>query len=103
MMEMDDNKKKKYGNCLIEYDQPEGENICDNNKKLVEYIDNEINDEVTKVVDNDDTGLMVETYSPESKMLIVVDEHNNIPDKINYKEIINNIEIKCLTYYFYYI
>ena len=49
---------------------------------MVEYIDNEINDEVTKVVDNDDTGLMVETYSPESKMLIVVDEHNNIPDKI---------------------
>ena len=27
----------------------------------------------------------------------------HVYDKINYKEIINNIEIKCLTYYFYYI
>ena len=27
----------------------------------------------------------------------------HVYDKINYKEIINDIEIKCLTYYFYYI
>ena len=92
---MDDNKKKKYGNCLIEYDQPEGENICDNNKKLVEYIDNEINDEVTKVVDNDDTGLVVETYSPESKILIIINEHNNkIVDKIKYYTLIGEKQYK---------
>ena len=93
LIEIEDNKKK-YDGCLIEYDQLEGKNICDNNKELVEYIDNEINDEVTKIIDNDDTRLVVETYFPESKMLIVVDEHNNIPDKIKYYTLIGEKQYK---------
>ena len=93
-MEIEDNKKK-YDGCLIEYDQPEGKNICDNNKELVEYIDNKINDEVMKVVDNDDTGLVVETYSPESKILIIINEHNNkIVDKIKYYTLIGEKQYK---------
>jgi len=80
-----ENDKKKYDGCSIEYDQPEGKNICDNNKELVKYIDNEVNDEVTEIIDNDKTGLLVETYFPESKMLIVISEHDDkIIDKVKY-------------------
>jgi len=89
-----ENNKKKYDGCSIEYDQPEGKNICDNNKELVKYIDNEVNDEVTEIIDNDETGLLVETYFPESKMLIVISEHDKIIDKVKYYTLIGEKQYK---------
>lgn len=76
--------------CIVEYKEPLDENLCSLKEDLVDHIDKIINDnkstEITECQVSDDIGLIIETYSPDSEIVIVEDTQqkthkNTVGDK----------------------
>ena len=83
IMEMNDNNTKS-DKCIVEYDKPKSENLCDFKKDLIDcikYKDKKF--DVTECI-IDDKEIMIKTYFFDSEMVVVVDEQtetNKLGDK----------------------